>query len=69
MRYGELIRKLRGLGIEFYRPSKGSHEVWWRPADGRRTIIRNHPNREIPKGTLNKILRAFDVSEEDLAGL
>ena len=66
MRYAELVRKLRRLGVEFYRQGKGSHEVWWAPATGRRATIPNHPGREIKKKTLAAILRDLELKEEDL---
>lgn len=69
MRYAELARKLRRLDVEFYRQGRGSHEVWWHPATGRRATIRNHPGREIKKGTLASILRDLALKEEDLEGL
>jgi predicted RNA binding protein YcfA (HicA-like mRNA interferase family) len=66
LRYAELVRKLRRLGVEFYRQGKGSHEVWWDPATGRRTTIPNHPGREIKKKTLATILRDLELREDDL---
>jgi len=56
------------LGVEFYRQARGSHEIWWHPATGRRTTIPNHPGREIKKKTLAAILRDLDLKEEDLEG-
>ena len=41
MRYRELTRKLRALGCEFDRQSRGSHEIWRNPANGARTTIPN----------------------------
>jgi predicted RNA binding protein YcfA (HicA-like mRNA interferase family) len=66
LRYAELVRKLRRLGVEFYRQGKGSHEVWWDPATCRRTTIPNHPGREIKKKTLATILRDLELREDDL---
>ncbi|MDE0236723.1 MAG: type II toxin-antitoxin system HicA family toxin [bacterium] len=36
MTYRELTRKLRSLGCEFDRQSRGSHEIWRNPANGTR---------------------------------
>jgi predicted RNA binding protein YcfA (HicA-like mRNA interferase family) len=69
LRYAELVRKLRRLNVKFYRQGKGSHEVWWVPATGRRASIPNHPGREINKKTLATILRDLQLKEEDLEGL
>ena len=66
MRYAELTRKLRRLGIEFDRKSKGSHEIWWDAAHERFTIIPHHPGREIAKGTLARILKDLGLREEEL---
>jgi predicted RNA binding protein YcfA (HicA-like mRNA interferase family) len=66
LRYSELVTKLRRLGVEFYRPAKGSHEVWWWPERRRRTTIPRHPRREIPPGTLRRILRDLSLTESDL---
>ena len=66
MKYGELTRKLRRLGIEFRRQAKGSHEVWWDPKRKLYTRISMHANQEIKKGTLARILSDLDLKEEDL---
>ena len=66
MRYAELVRKLRRLGVEFYRQGKGSHEVWWHPPTGRRATIPNHPGQEIKKKTLAGALKDLGLSDKDL---
>jgi len=66
MRYGELIRKLQRLGIEFRRQGRGSHEMWWNPSTRRYTMIPNHPTREIAKGTLASILKDLELTEDRL---
>ena len=68
MRYAELVRKLRRLGVEFYRQGKGAHEVWWDPGTGRRATIPNHPGQEFRKKTLASILRDLGLKQEDLEG-
>ncbi|MBI4498264.1 MAG: type II toxin-antitoxin system HicA family toxin [Chloroflexi bacterium] len=69
MRHGELVRKLRRLGVDLYRQARGSHEIWWHPETGRRTAIRNHPSKEIASRTLHKILQDLGLRQEDLEGL
>jgi predicted RNA binding protein YcfA (HicA-like mRNA interferase family) len=69
LRYTELVRKLRRVGVEFYRQGKGSHEVWWDPVTGRRAMIPNHPGQEIKKKTLAAIMRDLGLTEEDLTSL
>ena len=69
MRYSELTRKLRRLGIEFRRQARGSHEVWWDPRRKLYTLIPYHRSREIKKKTLATILRDLGLKEEDLESL
>ncbi|MFA5779160.1 MAG: type II toxin-antitoxin system HicA family toxin [Elusimicrobiota bacterium] len=52
----EVIRKLRRAGFVFDRHAKGSHEIWYNPKTHRRTVIPNHPGRDVPKGTLRVII-------------
>jgi predicted RNA binding protein YcfA (HicA-like mRNA interferase family) len=66
MKYGELTRKLHRLGIVFRRQAGGSHEVWRDPSKNRYTIIPRHASRDIPKGTLAKILKDLGLTREDL---
>jgi predicted RNA binding protein YcfA (HicA-like mRNA interferase family) len=66
VRYSELTRKLRRLGIELYRQGKGSHEVWWWPERNTQTTLPRHPTREIAPGTLAKILKDLGLTREDL---
>ncbi len=66
MKYGELTRKLRRLGIEFRRQSRGSQEIWWDPRRKLYALIPRHPGGEIKKKTLAAILRDLGLTEEDL---
>jgi len=43
----EVIRKLRRAGFAFDRYAKGSHEIWYNPITKRRTVIPNHPGKNI----------------------
>ena len=65
MQYGELTRKLRRLGCQFRRQAKGSHEIWWHPERKLYTVIPRH-SREIARGTLLKILKDLDLTENDI---
>jgi len=51
----ELIKILDKLGFKFKR-QEGSH-MFFEHADGRTTIIPNHPSEEIDRGLLNKIVK------------
>ncbi|MCB0190642.1 MAG: type II toxin-antitoxin system HicA family toxin [Anaerolineae bacterium] len=66
MRYSELVKKLRRLGCQFHRQGKGSHEYWYNPATDLYTSVPHHRNREIPNGTLHKILKELGLSLKDL---
>jgi predicted RNA binding protein YcfA (HicA-like mRNA interferase family) len=60
MTYQQLTRKLRALGCQFKRQSKGSHEIWTNPAKNLSTVIPNHRG-DIPTGTLNAILKQLGI--------
>jgi predicted RNA binding protein YcfA (HicA-like mRNA interferase family) len=66
MTYAELTRRLTRLGIEFRRQAKGSHEIWEKPGTGLYTRIAHHAQREIPAGTLARILRDLELTQDDL---
>lgn len=68
MRYSELTRKLKKLGVEYLRQAGGSHEIWWKPNTALRTTIPNHPSKGIPTGTLRTILKDLDLRLDDLKG-
>lgn len=64
MTYRELARKLQALGCEFKRQSKGSHEIWANPYKNLSAVIPHHPG-DIPKGTLNAVLRQWDIDRDE----
>ncbi len=66
MTYRELTRKLRALGCEFKRASKGSHEIWVNPNANLATVIPHHPG-DIPKGTLHAIIKQLGISPGEFA--
>ena len=61
----DVIRKLRKAGFVFDRHAKGSHEIWLNPDTRKRTVVPNHPGKDIPKGTLRAIIQqaGFTVDE------
>jgi predicted RNA binding protein YcfA (HicA-like mRNA interferase family) len=65
MTYRDLTRKLRRLGCELKRHTKGSHEIWYNPNTQRTTSIPHHTG-DIPKGTLNEILKQLAISRDEL---
>lgn len=64
MTYQQLTRKLRSLGCELRRQSKGSHEIWFNPEKRVSTVVPRHSG-DIPKGTLNAILKQLDITREE----
>ena len=65
MTYTELTRKLRALGCEFKRQSKGSHEIWYNPRVNRSASVPHHSG-DIPEGTLRSILRELRISRVEI---
>ena len=65
MTYRELHRKLESLGCRFQRQADGSHEIWVNPANGRRSPILRHGNRDLATGTLHRIRRNLGISRLD----
>lgn len=61
----DVIRKLRKAGFVFDRHAKGSHEIWYNPDSRKRTVVPNHPGKDIPKGTLRAIIQqaGFTIDE------
>lgn len=51
----EFTKILEKLGFQLLR-QRGSH-MFFRHQDGRTTIVPNHPNEDIDRGLLNKIIK------------
>lgn len=65
----KVIRKLRKAGFIFDRHAKGSHEIWYNPQTHRRTVIPNHPGKDIPQGTLQAIIKQSGITIEEFINL
>ena len=65
----EVICKLRKAGFVFDRHAKGSHEIWYNPKIHRRTVVPNHPGKDIAKGTLHAIIEQAGISVEEFINL
>lgn len=63
----DLITSLKSAGFEVAR-IKGSHHIL-RHRDGRTTVVPVHAGETIGPGLLQKILRACNLSAEDLQRL
>jgi len=66
MNYRQLTRKLRQMGWEKYRQAAGSHEIWWQPESGQRTVISNHGKADIPTRTLRAIAKDIGITLQEL---
>jgi len=61
----QVIRQLKKAGFVFDRHAKGSHEIWYHPGNKKRTVIPNHPGKDIPKKTLSSIIKQSGLSIDD----
>lgn len=62
--YREIVRRLKRLGLGFFRQAAGSHEIWINATNGRYTTIPNHRG-DMPEGTLRAILKQAGIEAED----
>lgn len=61
----ELARILIKMGFDQPRKQSGSH-MFFRHPDGRTTVIPNHPNEDIDRRLLNKIIKKdLQVSRDE----
>lgn len=63
------IRKLKRAGFTFDRQAKGSHEIWYSPVTKRRTVIPNHPGRDLPQKTMKSIISQSGLSVDEFLKL
>jgi len=56
MKYRELIKTIEDDGWRFV-SQKGSHRQYEHPTKLGKVTIAGHPNEDVPKGTLNSILK------------
>ena len=62
----EVVRALERLGFVRDRQT-GSHVILYHPGPPSRMVsVPVHSNRDLPKGTLKNILRAAQISKEEL---
>jgi predicted RNA binding protein YcfA (HicA-like mRNA interferase family) len=65
----KVIHKLRKAGFVFDRHAKGSHEIWYNPETHRRTVVPNHPGKDLPRGTLRAIIAQAGLTTEEFINL
>ena len=62
MKYSELKKLLRQSGC--YKESEGSnHEIWYSPMTSKTFPVGRHNTEDVPKGTLNAILKQSGMKE------
>lgn len=64
--YKDLVKVARSRGFVFWRQGKGSHEIWKRPQDGRRTVIPNQGSKPLKRKTVKSILEDLEVDWQEL---
>lgn len=62
MKTSELTRLLKQSGCRLIRHGS-RHDIWWSPVTNQEFLIWRHPSREIPTGTVNKILKDAGIKE------
>lgn len=45
---------------------RGSHARWYNPASGQHLTVPAHGSRAIPKGTLHRLLKDANISEDEI---
>lgn len=56
---------IRKAGFVFDRRAKGSHEIWYNAGTHKRTVVPNHPGKDIPKGTLRAIIQQIGLTIDE----
>ena len=64
LRYRDIVKRLKELGLQFDRQARGSHEIWFNPVTRHYTTIPNHPG-DMPEGTLRAVLKQAGISPDD----
>ena len=56
MKTSELVKLLKKNGCKFIE-HRGEHDFYYSPITGKEIPVWRHPNKEVPTGTANRILR------------
>ena len=56
MKTSELTKLLKKAGCYFVEHG-GDHDIWFSPITQKEFVVPRHPSKEIPTGTVNKILK------------
>ena len=64
--YKDLVKLARSRGFIFWRQGKGSHEVWKRPTDSRRTVLPNQGSKSLKRKTVKSVLENLEIDWQKL---
>ena len=62
MKYSELKKLLQQYGC-YKEGEGGNHEIWFSPITNKKFPIGRHISKDVPKGTVNVILKQSGVKE------
>jgi predicted RNA binding protein YcfA (HicA-like mRNA interferase family) len=65
----QIIRVLERLGFEFVRQTGGSHAIYRRSSDNRRTTVPVHGKKSLKRKTIKSICKDIGISLEELSKL
>lgn len=65
MRYRKLAKRLRQLGCEEMRQSKGSHHIWHNPTAGQVAAVPDWGSKDLAPGTVRAIIRELGISRRE----
>jgi predicted RNA binding protein YcfA (HicA-like mRNA interferase family) len=64
MIYREVARKLRQLGCQCRRQSKGSPEIWFNSRTNLTAVVPRHSG-DMPKGTLSAVSKQLGIDRDE----
>lgn len=65
MKYQELAKRLRELGCQERRQTKGSHRIWYNPATNQVASAPDWGGKDLATGTVRSIIRQLGISREE----
>ena len=65
----EIVKALIKIGFKFKRQSGGSHAIYYREADKRRTVVPIHSGKAVKRKTLKSILDSAGLTADDFERL
>jgi len=67
--YRDIVKVAKKTSFYFCHQAKGSHEIWRRDSDGKRTTIPNHGSKILKRKTLKAILEDMRITSEEFIRL